>query len=91
MKQFVAFFKKEYIEFIRSSKCMIITIIAVVFGILSPAIAKLMPWIMEMNAQSMEGSGIIFTEVSVDAMHSWAQYFKNIPKKLKNMLTITRY
>lgn len=58
---------------------MIITIMAVVYGILGPAMAKLMPWIMEMNAEAVESSGIIMsTQISVDALISWDQFFSNI-------------
>ena len=51
----------------------------VLFGIMNPAIAKLTPWIMEMYADTIAESGLVVTEVQVNAMNSWTQFFKNIP------------
>ena len=51
----------------------------VLFGIMSPAIAKLTPWLMEMYADTLSESGLIITDVQVDAMDSWTQFFKNVP------------
>ena len=58
---------------------MILILLFVLFGIMNPAIAKLTPWLMEMYADTMAESGLIVTSVQVDAMTSWAQFFKNIP------------
>lgn len=79
MNQFLAFVKKEFMEFSRSGKLIIMVIVFVVFGVMNPAIAKLTPWMMKMAAESMESSGIIITDVPVDAMTSWTQYYKNVP------------
>ena len=54
----------------------------ILFGIMSPAIAKLTPWMMEMYSETLAESGLIVTEAQVDAMTSWAQFFKNIPMAL---------
>ena len=54
-------------------------VVFVLFGIMSPAVAKLTPWMMEMLSDSMAESGLIVTNVQVDAMTSWMQFFKNIP------------
>ena len=82
MKSLIAFLKKEIMEQIRSGKIMILGILFVMFGIMNPAIAKLTPWIMEIFAESLEGSGIIVTEVTVTALDSWMQFYKNIPMAL---------
>lgn len=79
MKSLIAFFKKEWIDLVRSGRLMILVIIFVLLGIMNPAIAKLTPWMMEMMAQSLEETGLVVTEVTVDAMTSWTQFFKNIP------------
>ncbi len=71
--------KKEYLEAARTGKLMILILLFVLFGIMNPAIAKLTPWMMEMFANTMTESGLIVTNVPVDAMTSWAQFFKNIP------------
>lgn len=79
MKAFFAFLKKEALESVRSGKLVILIILFILFGILSPAIAKLMPWMLETLADSLSGSGLMVTEVQVDALTSWTQFFKNIP------------
>lgn len=79
MKPLLAFIKKEYIEAVRTGKIMMLILLFVLFGIMSPAIAKLTPWMMEMYADTMAESGMIVTDVQVDAMSSWTQFFKNIP------------
>ena len=82
MKSLLAFIKKEWMDLIRSGRLMILLIIFLLFGIMNPAIAQLTPWLMEMMAESMEQSGLMVTEVTVDAMASWTQFFKNIPMGL---------
>jgi ABC-2 type transport system permease protein len=49
---------------------------------MNPAIAKLTPWLLEIMSEELEGSGMIVTEVTVDAMASWTQFFKNVPMAL---------
>ena len=82
MRAFLAFMKKEWLEQIRSSRLVILTILFVLFGIMNPAIAKFTPWLFEVMAESMEESGMIVTMVEIDAMTSWVQFFKNVPMAL---------
>lgn len=82
MKSLLAFTQKEWMEQVRSSRLMILCILFVLFGIMNPAIAKLTPWLFEMMADSLEESGMIITTVTVTAMTSWTQFFKNIPMGL---------
>ena len=82
MRSFLAFFKKELMESTRSGKLMILGILFFAFGVMNPAIAKLTPWLMEMFAESLEENGMIITAVTVDALTSWTQFFKNIPMAL---------
>lgn len=79
MKSLLAFMKKEYLEAARTGKIVIFLLLFVLFGIMSPAIAKLTPWMMETLSDSMAESGLIVTNVQVDALTSWTQFFKNIP------------
>lgn len=74
-----AFLKKELLEAVRTGKLLIITLLFLLFGIMNPAIAKLTPWMMELFADSMADSGLVLTDISVDAMTSWTQFFKNLP------------
>lgn len=82
MKQLIAFSKKEFLETWRTGKFLILIIVFVLFGIMNPAIAKLTPWLMKQFSESLEQSGLILTEVTVDAMTSWTQFYKNIPMGL---------
>ena len=82
MRTFVAFMKKEWMEHMRSGRIIILGLLFVLFGIMNPAIAKLTPWLLEMMADSLEATGMVVTEVTVTAMDSWVQFFKNIPMAL---------
>lgn len=82
MRAFVAFFKKELFESIRNGKLLILFILFFAFGIMNPAIAKLTPWILDMLGEELAESGMAVTGVTVDAITSWVQFFKNIPMAL---------
>lgn len=82
MKFFLAFTKKELLAQLRTGKTITLTILFVLFGIMNPAVAKLTPWLMEMMADSLAESGMILTDITVTAMDSWVQFFKNIPMAL---------
>ena len=77
-----AFLKKEWMEWLRTGRLMVLLMVFVLLGIMSPALAKLTPWLMETLSDSMAGTGIVTTEITVDAMVSWAQFYKNIPMGL---------
>lgn len=82
MKAFVVFFKKEWLESARSGKLTLLGCLFLLFGVMNPAIAKLTPLLMELFADSLSESGMIVTEVQVNALTSWTQFFKNIPMAL---------
>lgn len=82
MKSLIAFTKKEILEQLRSGKFMILGLLFVLFGIMNPAVAKLTPWLFEILADSLAQSGMTVTDVTVSAMDSWVQFFKNIPLAL---------
>lgn len=82
MKPLLAFLKKEWLEHLRSGHLAILGILFVLFGIMNPAIAKLMPWLFEVMADTLEGSGLTLTAITISAMDSWVQFFKNIPMAL---------
>lgn len=82
MKSLMAFIKKEIMEQVRTKKLMILGILFLVFGIMSPAIAKATPLLLEEFGESLAESGMTVTQVSVSAMDSWVQFFKNIPMAL---------
>jgi ABC-2 type transport system permease protein len=74
--------KKELTEQLRTGKLTILGLVFLLFGVMNPAVAKLTPWLMEMMADTLEGSGLVITQVTVTAMDSWVQFFKNIPMAL---------
>ncbi len=82
MRAFLAFFKKELLETLRSGKLLLLAVLFLVFGIMNPAIAKLTPWLFELLSEELAESGMVVTEVTVDALTSWTQFFKNIPMAL---------
>ena len=79
MRSLLNFTIKEFKESYRSGKTVFLGILFVVFGIMNPAIAKLTPWLLEVLSDSLAESGMTVTEVQVDAITSWVQFFKNIP------------
>lgn len=79
MKSLLAFTKKEATEQLRSGRLGITLALFVLFGIMNPAIAKLTPWLLEMMADSLAESGMTVTTVTVSALDSWVQFFKNMP------------
>lgn len=82
MRQFNAFIKKEVLELIRSGKLFLLLILFTAFGIMNPAIAKLTPWLMETMADSLAEAGMTITEVEINALTSWTQFYKNVPMAL---------
>lgn len=79
MKQLTTFLRKELLYTIRTGRLLILTILFILFGVMSPAIAKLTPWLMEMMSDSLAETGIMITEMEVNALTSWTQFYKNIP------------
>ena len=49
---------------------------------MNPAVAKITPLLFEMLSDVLEQSGMAVTEVTVSALDSWAQFFKNMPMGL---------
>lgn len=74
----MAFVKKEWMEQIRTGRFLILLIVFVLFGILSPALAKMTPWLFEMMQESMQEQGIVVQETAVTALTSWQQFYKNV-------------
>ncbi len=77
-----AFLKKEWMEWSRTGRFWFLLLVFTLFGIMNPAIAKLTPWLMENMSESLTDIGLVATEITVDAMDSWAQFYKNIPMAL---------
>ncbi len=82
MNGFLAFFKKEWTELLRTGRLMILLLLALLLGIMNPAIAKITPWLLEAMSATLESTGLTVTAVTVDASVSWTQFYKNIPMGL---------
>lgn len=82
MKSLCTFIKKEFLQHQRSGTFLLFGILFCLFGIMNPAVAKLTPWLLEMFSESMSESGIQIASVTVSAMDSWVQFYKNIPMAL---------
>lgn len=88
MRQLTAFTKKEFLESTRTGRIPLLVILSVLFGIMNPLVAKLMPWMMEAFAGSLEESGMVLTGIRVDVFTSWTQFYKNTPMLLLIFIVI---
>ena len=82
MRQLKAFIKKELLEQLRGGRAVILGILFCLFGIMNPATAKMLPWLLAIMSEQLAESGMHITEIEVDAMTSWTQFFKNMPMLL---------
>jgi len=74
MTHYIAFLKKELIEGMRTYKILIMFAIFLMFGIISPLGAKLIPQLIE----SLMPEGAVVIMPIATALDSWQQFFKNI-------------
>ncbi len=79
MKQTLIYLQKEFLEFFRSGKGLILTAVFLLLSLLNPLMTKLTPWLMETLSDSLGEAGLIVGEIKVDAATSWQQFFKNAP------------
>lgn len=75
----VAFFKKEMMELMRTRRALVLGMVTVILGVLSPLIARLTPWLMKQMAESLQEQGFIAVDKPVTALDSWMQFGKNYP------------
>lgn len=74
MKAYAAFTGKEFTEFIRTYKLLILSLVFLLFGMLSPLAAKYLP---ELIGQFMP-EGIQMTLAEPTATDAWMQFHKNV-------------
>ncbi len=74
MSQFISFTKKEFLESIRNYKLFVILVVFMLFGMLNPITAKLLPDIL---AATFEAEGMVFELPEPTTLDSWAQFYKN--------------
>ena len=74
MRAYFAFTKKEFTENLRTYKLMIMIVVFLIFGIMSPLFAKFTPEILK--AAGLDASALgLGTPTAID---SFAQFFKNV-------------
>ena len=73
MRAYLAFTKKEFTESVRTYKLIIMLAAFLLFGIMSPVFAKIIPDLLK----NLGGELAITVHVPT-AMDSWAQFFKNV-------------
>ena len=78
MKTTLAFMRKEWMEYYRTGKLLIVGTLFALFGLMNPAISKITPYLMKQIAAD-DSSGISIEITTVDASMSWTQFYKNIP------------
>ena len=74
MNGFIAFFRKEWLEALRTKRLLILLITFTILGILSPFTTLLTPMIMEMSFPE----GVVLQIPDPNAIDAWASFFKNI-------------
>ncbi len=89
MKPFLAFLKKERMEQVRTGRLLVLVIVFTLFGVMNPAIAKLTPWMLQTLSGSLAETGITITNIEVNALTSWTQFYKNLPIALLIFVLIT--
>ncbi|MFQ8706323.1 MAG: ABC transporter permease [Thomasclavelia sp.] len=73
MKTIFILIKKEYLEYIREHKLIILVAVFAILGISNPLIAKMTPWLFEQFLNDVSITIPIPTVID-----SWMQFFKNI-------------
>jgi ABC-2 type transport system permease protein len=74
MNGFVAFTKKEFLEYFRNYKLIILLLIFFLFGMMSPLTAKMLPDLLEDFAVE----GLIIKMPEPTFMDAYIQFFKNV-------------
>ncbi|MEQ8156678.1 MAG: ABC transporter permease [Clostridiaceae bacterium] len=74
MRSYIAFTKKERMDYIRNYKALIMLVVFAIIGIMSPLSAKFMPEIIK----EVMPAGMTIQLPEPSDMDSWAQFFKNV-------------
>lgn len=78
MRAFLAMNKKEFLESIRTFKLLIVVLVFLLFGMLNPVTAKIMPKILS----SFLPEGMTVTLATPHAIDSWMQFYKNMSTQM---------
>lgn len=74
MRSYIAFSKKEWMDYVRNYKALILIIVFAVFGVMSPLNAKFMPEILK----NVMPAGMSIQIPEPSNIDSWTQFFKNV-------------
>lgn len=74
MTAYIAFVKKEFIEYVRTYKLLIVFAVFLMFGMFNPIAAKVLPEILS----SVMPEGMNITLAEPNAIDSWTQFYKNM-------------
>lgn len=74
MKETAVFFKKEFLESLRSYRLILLLAVFAIFGIMNPLTAKFIPQLLSMAMPE----GVTVTLADPTAYDSWTQFYKNI-------------
>lgn len=76
MSGFTAFMKKEFCEFVRTYKLLIMVTVFLLLGMMNPIIAKITPMLMD----TFLPEGMVLNLPEPSALDSWMQFYKNVPQ-----------
>lgn len=76
MTGYGAFVKKEFMEFYRSHKLLIILAVFLLLGMMNPLTAKITPQLLE----NFMPEGMVIDLGEPTALDSWMQFYKNVPQ-----------
>lgn len=78
MRAFLAMTKKEFLESLRTYRLLIVATVFLLFGMLNPITAKIMPKLLS----SFMPEGMTVTLAEPGAIDSWIQFYKNMSTQL---------
>lgn len=74
MRAYISFVKKEFVEYLRTYKLLIVFSVFLLFGMLNPITARIMPDLLS----SLMPEGISVTIADPVPLDSWIQFYKNM-------------
>lgn len=78
MRQLRAMMKKELFEQLKTHRLVVMLLLFTLVGVLSPAFAKMTPWLLDLVSGDMAETGIQIGNLEVTSLSSWTQYYKNM-------------
>ncbi len=70
--------EKELFEQLKTHRLVVMLLLFTLVGVLSPAFAKMTPWLLDLVSGDMAETGIQIGNLEVTSLSSWTQYYKNM-------------